>query len=208
MTVVLLICVVPHVGVPFVMVSADSRSTDDAGITLEDDAKKIFDAGNALMSTSGNGDDEYREDLARVLRELPIRTIEEKMNALRAMFFEDKMNHDWLQLNAGLVQFDEVGNPQMGICGIGSEVDFPVVGPYTYDKNHPDFDFKYMGETVTDEVARLIDKLGKQLQVYFDSGEINETSVENTAEWFIRKVAEVYPATVNGEVQTKTLSFK
>lgn len=208
MTVVLLICVVPHTGNPFVTIAADSRSSREGGVIISNKAKKIFDAGNAFMATSGNGDDAYREDIARVLRELPIRTMNEKMQALQSMFFEDNSNHDWLQINAGIVQFDEVGNPQMGIRGITLEGKCRELGPETYDKNMPDVQDLYMGATITEEVAKLRIEFHARLRSQLDAGEINEFSVENTAEWFIGEVAKIYPDTVNSVVQAKTMEFK
>lgn len=207
MTVALLICVVPPTGNPFVMIAADSRSLDEEG-TQANNAKKIFKAGNAYMSTSGSVSDEYREDVARVLGERPIGTIEEKMDALQRIFYEDKRDYDLQQMIVGLVQFDSNGNPQMGLRGINPEGEYPTLGPWTYDKKLPDVQDIYFGATRTEEVDRLRIEFQDRLRSQLDAGKINKTSVENAAKWFIGKVAKVYPDTVNSVVQTKTMRFK
>jgi len=203
MTVVLLICVVPPTGSPFVMIAADSRASGEGGVVLSNKAKKIFDAGNAYVSTSGSADDDYREDVARVLREQPKGTIEEKMEALQVILGEDKRDYN-LQLNVGLVQFDSAGNPQMGLCGVNPEGKDTLVGPYTYDKGKPAVENIYFGATRTEEVDRLRGELNDRLI----AGKINRATVENAAKWFIGKVAKIYPETVNSIVQTKTMRFK
>lgn len=203
MTVVLLICAVPPTGAPFVTISADSRASGEGGIVLQDDAKKIFEAGSAYMSTSGSADDEYREDLARILGEQPLGTIEEKMNALRVMLGEDKRDYN-LQMNVGLVQFDGSGNPQMGLIGVNPEGQDALLGPYTYNKSNTVVEHVYFGAKRTPEV----DKLREELKGRLTAEKINKASVENAAKWFIRKVAKIYPETVNSVVQTKTMRFK
>jgi len=203
MTVVLLICAVPPKGAPFVTIAADSRSTGEDGEVLSNNAKKIFDAGNAYMSTSGSASNEYREDVARILKEQPEGTIEEKMHALQVILGEDKRDYN-LQMNVGLIQFDSTGNPQMGVCGVNPEGEDVTRGPYTYDKNIPNVEHIYFGETRTEEIERLREELSDRLV----AGKINRTSVEEAAKWFIRKVANIYPETVNSVIQIKTLRFK
>lgn len=203
MTVVLLICTVPPIGSPFVMIAADSRATDSDGEVLTNNAKKIFDAGNAYMSTSGAANQEFREEVAKFLKEQPEGTIEEKMHVLQQILGEGKRDFN-LQMNVGLVQFDSIGNPQMGLCSVNPEGEDAVLGPYTYDKNEPYIDHLYFGEPVTEEIDKLRDELTNRIV----AGKINRTSVEEAAKWFIREVAKIYPQTVNGVIQTKTMRFK
>lgn len=185
------------------MIAADSRASGEGGIVLSNNAKKIFDAGNAYMSTSGGASDEYREDVARILKEQPEGTIEEKMHALQVILGEDKRDYN-LQMNVGLVQFDSTGNPQMGVCGVNPEGEDVILGPYTYDKNIPMVEHIYFGVTRTEEINRLREELSNRLV----TGKINRTSVEEAAKWFIRKVAKIYPETVNSVIQTEPLWFK
>lgn len=203
MTVVLLICVVPPREEPFVMIAADSRASGEASVIISNRAKKIFDAGNAYISISGWAYDDFREELARILIEQPGSTIEEKMQTLYKMLSEDKRDYS-LKMNVGLVQLDKEGNPQMGLYGVNSEREDVVLGPYIYDKSIPIVENIYFGVQRTDEFNRLRKELNDRLI----SGEINKTSVENAVKWFIRKVAIIYPETVNSVIQTETLSFK
>lgn len=205
MTVALLICAVPPKGTPFVMIAADSLATSLEEGFRDEKAKKIFDAGNALMTTSGNVSDEYREDVARILRDKTDGTIEDKMFALKQILAEDKQDYGLEHLNVGLLQFDEEGNPQIGLSGINIDADVePVYGPVTYQKDFPRVEHLYVGVTRTAEINELINQLSNKLV----EGKITRSSVENAAKWFIRKVAYICPDQVNGVVQVQTLRYK
>lgn len=205
MTVALLICAIPPKGTPFVMIAADSLATTMEKDFRDEKAIKIFDAGNALMTTSGSVNDEYREDVARILRDKTDGTIEDKMFALKQILAEDKQDHGLEHLNVGLVQFDEEGNPQIGLSGVNVDADIdPVYGPVTYEKNSPRVEHLYMGVTKTLEINELINQLSNKLV----EGKITKSSIENAAKWFIRKVAHICPDQVNGVVQIKILRYK
>ncbi|CAM3912053.1 hypothetical protein [Lederbergia lenta] len=204
MTVVLLICVVPPTNSPFVMIAADSRATGQGGgVVSKRDKDIILDAGNAFMSTSGSVYEDYREDLARYLRERTKGTIIEKMEVLQVILGEDKEDFK-LQLDVGLVQFDSAGNPQMGLCTVDFEGKDTLVGPYTYDKSKPVIANIYSGATRTEEVERLRGEFNDRL----NAEEINIAKVESAAKWFIGKVAKIPSETVDNIVQTKTMRFK
>lgn len=204
MTAVLLICAVPPTGKPLAMIAADSKELGEDGKVMSNKAKKIFKAGNAYMSTSGSVSNEYREDLARVLGELPKGTLEEKMEALQIMFSEDRRRYSPLELNVGLIQFDINGNPQMGICHVSPSRGIKKSGPFTYTKSKSIVEHLYFGEAITDQVNSLRENFTKRIT----KGKVNKTSIENASKWFIREVAKIYPETVNAIVQTKTLKVK
>lgn len=205
MTVALLICAVPPKGSPFVMIATDSLATSAETDFRDERAKKIFNAGNALMTTSGNVSDEYREDIARILRDKTDGTIQDKMIALKQILAEDKRDYGLEQLNVALVQFDENGNPQVGLSGINIEADVdPFYGPVTYNKDVPIVEHLYIGITRTAEIKELINQLSDKLV----EGKISKASIENAAKWFIRKVSHICPDRVNGIIQVETLRYK
>lgn len=201
MTVALMICVVPPQGTPFVMIATDSKATTIDGEVVTNHAKKIFDAGNALMSTSGAADDEYREYLARVLA--TEETLERKIMAVKPLLIEDKRDYG-LQLNVGIAQIDSQGNPQMAFIRVNPLKEDIDIGPITYPKEIPCAEHFYFGESRTPEVDELRNELNEKLV----SGKMNRSSVEEAAKWFIRKVAKIYPETVNAIVQTKVIWAK
>lgn len=204
MTVVLMICAVPPQGSPFVTIAADSLAVEVGNGKRDERAKKIFDAGNALMSTSGGAWDEFREELADVLKENQESSLHVKLEGILKIKQEAREREKELEMIVGLVQFDENGNPQMGASILNEVKGDRVLGPQTYDKNTPMVEHIYFGETRTPEINALRD----ELQVKMSSGKIRPSVIEGHAKWFIQKVSRIYPESVNGIVQTKTIRFK
>lgn len=200
MTFALLISVAPRSGNAFVMIAADSLAVSPENNERNEKAKKIFDAGNALMTTSGLADDEYREKLAKFLKEETDDTLAQKMEALKDIMKMDKNDYD-LQLNVGLVQFDVSGNPQMGIYGVKPGSEDNSYGPITFNKNAGMIEKAWIGDAKEEEIEDLYQAFEKRVA----KGKVNKASVEKAATWFIREIAKMYPDTVNGFVQTKIL---
>lgn len=202
MTVSLLICVVPKESEPYVMIAADSLETSEDGRSRKEDAKKIFDAGNALMTTSGAVDNEFREEVARVLKEHQTDSLNEKIynvyhENLRLLDLYD------FSMVVGLAQFDEKGNPQMAICGVSRE-NSGVLDPLTLDKNISFATHFYLGERRTERM----EELRVDLDTRINTGDMSEKSVADAAQEFINEAAKIYPVRVNNIMQTKVLYFK
>lgn len=202
MTVVLMFSVVPKTGSPFVMIAADSLATSEDKNYRDENAKKLFDAGNALMSTSGNVSDEYREEVARVLRENQRDSLETKLrNVYQANLNFLKM-YDFSMV-VGLAQFDKNGNPQLALCGVSPE-NQAMIGPHTLNKNKPEAIHFYFGEKRT----KRIEEMREELDARISSGNMGEQAIKEAAQLFISEVAIIYPDSVNSVMQTEILYYK
>ncbi|MGM0897915.1 MAG: hypothetical protein ACQEV0_08445 [Bacillota bacterium] len=202
MTVVLMFSVVPKTGSPFVMIAADSLATSDNQNFRDERAKKIFDAGNALMSTSGNVTDEYREEFAYVLRQNQGLSLKTKITKVYQTNIDFLKEYDFSMV-VGLAQFDKAGNPQLALCGV-SPKNQAIVGPHTSDKNKPEAIHFYYGEKRTERIEEMIDELNTRI----NTGNMYEGEIKEAAQIFISEVADIYPNTVNNIMQTKILYYK
>ncbi len=190
MTVVLMVSAVPEQGEEFVMIATDSLAINEQGAGRNEQAIKLFVAGNTLMSASKGDNEADTQDLVQLLEHNESKPLEYKINALKEKLAGRSTE------TIGLAQFDKEGNPQLAVVGSDTLED-GTTGPRTLNKDVAAVDFICFGETEDSRAQALIDELSGKL----NAQSITMQSATNDAKWFIAEVAKLYPEKMNDQPQ-------